>query len=127
MKGVPNQVELPNGDTLLYPMQFRFTNDYYLGMDQYEMRAVVSGTRIAIKPFEAVELKDRDAVPVCGVFSREDLQSMANALWDAGIKPKQGHGSHGEIQAVRGHLDDMRKIAFHKLGIDATTERTTHT
>jgi hypothetical protein len=35
-----------------------------------------------------------------------------DALWDAGLKPTQGSGSPGQVQAMEAHLSDLRKLVF---------------
>lgn len=42
----------------------------------------------------------------------QEMQSLVNQLWDLGIRPVQALESGSDA-----HLQDMRKIAFHKLGI----------
>ena len=45
------------------------------------------------------------------------LQSVINAMWDAGFRP-DGYGDIKEsLKAKDDHLRDMRRIVFHKLGI----------
>lgn len=48
------------------------------------------------------------------VASREDLQRLADSLWEAGVRPMQAEGSVGQLAAVQGHLADMRHLAFAK-------------
>lgn len=47
----------------------------------------------------------------------EDAQRLADELWQAGVRPTQGKQSEGVTGAQTRHLDDMRAIVFHKLGI----------
>lgn len=47
----------------------------------------------------------------------EEAQQLMDELWRCGIRPVEGMGSAGQAAATEKHLDDMRKIAFHKLGI----------
>lgn len=64
-----------------------------------------------------------DPVPegVCAeptvVASREDLQRLADSLWEAGVRPMQAEGSVGQLAAVQGHLADMRHLAFAKCDV----------
>jgi hypothetical protein len=37
--------------------------------------------------------------------------------WDAGFRPRGFSDIQNETAAIRGHLDDMRTIAFHQLKI----------
>jgi hypothetical protein len=48
----------------------------------------------------------------------EEAQSFIDALWEAGVRPSNGEGSTGKLAATENHLNDMRKIVFHQLGVD---------
>lgn len=48
----------------------------------------------------------------------EDAQFLADALWAAGIRPSQGKQSEGVTAAQGRHLEDMRALAFHKIGVE---------
>ena len=50
-------------------------------------------------------------------LSPTEAQVLMDSLWDCGIRPSEGSGSAGALQATQKHLDDMRKIAFSKLEI----------
>lgn len=43
-----------------------------------------------------------------------DIQSLAQAIESAGIKPKGGSFNQGKIEAMENHLKDMRRIVFKK-------------
>jgi hypothetical protein len=47
----------------------------------------------------------------------DDLVVLADELWKNKIKPPEFFHSTGEQAATEKHLEDMRKIAFLKLGI----------
>lgn len=44
-------------------------------------------------------------------------QKLMDDLWDCGLRPSEGSGSAGAMKKTENHLQDMRMIAFHKLGI----------
>jgi hypothetical protein len=48
----------------------------------------------------------------CGRLSNDQTQSLFNQLWKLGYRPKDGTGNSGHIEAIKYHLEDMRKIAF---------------
>lgn len=49
---------------------------------------------------------------------REFMQAMLDGAWEAGLRPT-GYGNVAEeLRASDGHLQDMRAIAFGKLGIE---------
>ena len=39
-------------------------------------------------------------------------QVLIDSLWDAGIRPTKGAGSAGAFDAVKYHLEDMRRLVF---------------
>jgi hypothetical protein len=47
-------------------------------------------------------------------LSPEDAQLLMNSLWDCGLRPLQAAGSTGQLDAVKYHLEDMRRIVFDK-------------
>lgn len=57
------------------------------------------------KPFEYVN-------PTVSIYE-EDAQQLFNDLWDAGLRPKKPD----EYVAKDEHINDLRTIAFHALGI----------
>ena len=42
-------------------------------------------------------------------------QALMDSLWDCGIRPTQGKGSAGQLEAVKYHLEDMRGIAHNAM------------
>lgn len=38
-------------------------------------------------------------------------QRLADSLWDAGFRPRGAAGSAGQLDAMRAHLEDVRRIA----------------
>lgn len=46
------------------------------------------------------------------VLEPEQAQSLIDALYDAGLRPSQAAGSSGQLDAVKYHLEDMRKLVF---------------
>jgi hypothetical protein len=46
----------------------------------------------------------------------EEAQGLMDELWSCGIRPTEV-GSHGELGAVKSHLEDMRKMVFHYMGL----------
>jgi hypothetical protein len=47
----------------------------------------------------------------------EAAQQLMDDIWECGLRPSEGTGSAGSLAATQRHLDDMRKIVFHKLNI----------
>ena len=50
-------------------------------------------------------------------MANDEAQRLANALWDAGIRPAGAAGSAGQLGAVQAHLGDMRAIVSAKLNV----------
>lgn len=47
----------------------------------------------------------------------ELIQGIVDKAWEAGFRPAGFADVKNETTAIRAHLDDVRMIAFHKLGI----------
>lgn len=54
----------------------------------------------------------------CFRLGRREAQKLMDQLWNCGIRPSDGTGNQGQLQATEKHLSDMKKIAFDQLGID---------
>lgn len=67
---------------------------------------------VALQPVERIvyELGDAPPCPVSMELSKEDCQSLMDALWDAGIRPSAGQGSAGQLAAIQDHLSDARSM-----------------
>jgi hypothetical protein len=46
----------------------------------------------------------------------EEAQALMDGLWDAGLRPVGGAGSAGQLDAVKYHLEDMRRLVFREGG-----------
>lgn len=45
-------------------------------------------------------------------LEREEAQQLMDELWNAGVRPIGAAGSAGQLDAVKYHLEDMRKMVF---------------
>lgn len=45
----------------------------------------------------------------------DTAQELMDELWHCGLRPSDGTGSAGSLRATEKHLEDMRKLAFHKI------------
>jgi hypothetical protein len=64
-------------------------------------------------PLEFTELLDGHLVPApTGRMEPEAAQALMDQLWDIGFRPTRAEGSAGTLEAVKYHLEDMRKIAL---------------
>lgn len=55
--------------------------------------------------------------PTC-TLTMDSAQMLMDELWNCGVRPSNGEGSVGQIGAIKSHLEDMRTIAFSKIGVD---------
>lgn len=64
-----------------------------------------------LKMPEIMEFSGFEEAPVdCGVYTDgEALQDFMDQLWTLGFRPKEGHGSTGQIAAVEKHLESVEK------------------
>lgn len=50
-------------------------------------------------------------------LKQSEAQQLINELWREGFRPKDGSGAVAHVESMQGHLDDMRKLAFHALKV----------
>jgi hypothetical protein len=67
--------------------------------------------------FETIEegaaYPDSAAIPL----DNTSTQSLMDMLWDCGFRPSEGSGSAGAMAATKKHLEDMRTLVFHPMGL----------
>ena len=68
------------------------------------------------KPIEWEEKKQGEAINDFIYLNEVEAQQFMDSLWQTGLRPTDR--TYGSIEATGKHLEDMRKIAFHKLGIE---------
>jgi len=59
------------------------------------------------------------SIPPTCVLEMTAAQSLMDQLWQCGLRPTEGSGSAGALRAVESHRDDLRKLLFHKEGIQS--------
>lgn len=47
-------------------------------------------------------------------MTKQEAQSLFDVLWAEGFRPMDGTGNGGHIEALKYHLEDMRKLVFNK-------------
>ncbi len=87
---------------------------FYIEIDPF------TGKRKFAAPIEMVEHKVSE--PIKPFFEVKDgnegiLQGMFDGLWRMGIRPTDLGTIDSVLTAKDQHLDDLRKVAFHALGI----------
>ena len=92
-----------------------------LGADKIELyahqRDLETKANFAANKLELVEWEEFVKLQPFVAIEMHEAQILMDDLWDAGVRPTEARGSAGAMKAVLDHLDDMRKIAFKKLGI----------
>ena len=63
------------------------------------------------------EVEPFSRTPPVVYLESDEAQRLVDSLWEAGLRPAQGHGTAGQLDATRSHLDDMRAIVAGKLKI----------
>jgi len=46
------------------------------------------------------------------ILTQSETQNIMNELWKCGIRPHDGNGSSANVDAIKYHLEDMRKLVF---------------
>lgn len=78
--------------------------------------AEISGKTMAAAysiTFKEVEQGSARETPLLDL-REEDAQQLMDELYHAGVRPSQAAGSAGQIDAVKYHLEDMRRLVFKK-------------
>lgn len=58
----------------------------------------------------------------CMIMEQNEAQQIMDALWLAGVRPNNGEGSDAQVNSIKNHLEDMRKIVFKSLKMDNGSE-----
>ncbi len=76
-----------------------------------------NGRLAIVKELTIEEIPEGSLVPETANISREAAQELMNDLYSIGIRPSEGTGSAGSLQATEKHLNDMRAIVGKKLDV----------
>lgn len=49
-------------------------------------------------------------------LTHSEAQELIDRLWACGLRPTEGKGTAGLIEAMKEHIGDLRKVAFEKGG-----------
>lgn len=95
----------------LQPMSF--------GGDDIELFAFQTGQggHYAAGKLEMKQRNRGELIPSFLTINKSEAQILMDDLWSAGLRPSEGSSSAGAMKAVQNHLEDMKKILFHKLEI----------
>lgn len=98
------------------PVNFNVSTNWASGM--YEVRARYQTTTDVYRANELIFEK----VVEIGEISRpafeldkDEAQDLMNALYQAGVRPTETFDQTSQIESIKYHLEDMRKLVFTKL------------
>ena len=66
-----------------------------------------AGTNMELK-----KLEEHEPIPFLLNLDLTGAQRLIDDLWNCGLRPSEGSGSAGALEAVEYHLEDMRKIVI---------------
>jgi len=70
------------------------------------------GTRAVVKVLTFEQMQDGEFVKPTFSLSDRKAQELFNELWNLGFRPVDGTGNGGHLEALKYHLEDMRKLVF---------------
>jgi hypothetical protein len=88
--------------------------------DQIDFRIahLQTGRKLAVcQPLEFIEIPEGSRVAPAFSLNRVEAQRLMDQLWDCGLRPTQGKGSVGQLEATERHLADVRMLVSNKLGV----------
>lgn len=86
---------------------------YAFVRNQYENKDYQVAITLKEKDLSALSVK---AIDTDKIGHTELLQTIFDALWEGGMRPKGFADVKNETTAIKCHLEDMRKIVFETLG-----------
>lgn len=95
-----------------YPFQFFVEERWYNNSFAFYGASSFNDRKQVILP---VTLKSRERGTQQEPFldlGRDEAQQLFESLWKAGFRPKDGTGNGGHIEAIKYHLEDMRRLVF---------------
>ncbi|MBD3387410.1 MAG: hypothetical protein GF414_00515 [Candidatus Altiarchaeales archaeon] len=66
----------------------------------------------AAKPVVMERLEDEERPRPFMTLEIEVVQQLMDALWRIGVRPSEGVPSEGQLEAMREHIADLRKLVF---------------
>ena len=80
----------------------------------YDIRLLDIENHQYVSGMEITQTRESEQIPVLFTMEKEDLIGLMNELWNLGIRPSNGSGDANAFEAVKYHLEDMRRIVFNK-------------
>jgi hypothetical protein len=97
--------------------------DFRNVLDVYIKAEIVGLKQSYAKSLTFEDVPDNVLVLPCMSLDAEGAQRLMDDLWHCGVRPTEGTGSAGSLKATQNHLADLKKILFHKLGIDKEIQK----
>ena len=72
---------------------------------------------LAAKSLFMVSVERHEVCPSFQTITRGQAQVLMDDLWSCGLRPTEGTGSAGSLKATQEHLEDLKTLLFHKMGI----------
>jgi len=91
-------------------------NEFMESVGLYVFERDEHGKKFIADPLKMVPCKMGAHVvpsPLVDMNIRE-AQKLMDQLWECGLRPARAMGSMGQLEAVKYHLEDMRKLALGK-------------
>lgn len=96
-------------------LQVHVRREAFLGRKLELVFFVVGDNRTSVATnVEFQQVDERVAVEPTFRLSPDEAQVLMDELWNTGIRPSDGAGSAGAMNATQKHLDDMRVLVFGK-------------
>lgn len=73
-----------------------------------------AGTRHVAEPVTMHEQGDEPITQPTFSLEQDEAQLLFNELWALGLRPTDGTGNSGHVEALKNHLEDMRTLVFQK-------------
>lgn len=95
------------------PYKFLFRPNFAADTIEFSMAQVGCDKKYYIpKEIVWVEHKMGEISTPCLNMYPEDAQAMMDALFAAGVRPSKEFGQSSQIESIKYHLEDMRRLVF---------------
>lgn len=73
------------------------------------------GVKRVAPPCVFIETKEGESQAPSLSLSHGAAQELMNRLWSLGLRPRDGAGTLAHVDAMRAHIEDLRRVAFSRL------------
>lgn len=98
-------------DTNYAPLKMRVIR----GFEHFGLDVLIMSETHRAEPLIMVPIEQNMYTPSTFHLTNDNAQMLMDELWECGVRPTNGEGSVGQIGALKAHLEDMRKLAFHEI------------